>query len=84
MLANERKQLKQVRQELLGLCEEIDQINIRIVEKLKNANDAIDLGSIELIQKDSLYKRTNDIDNEIVRILALYSPEARDLRELIY
>jgi len=28
-------------------------------------------------------KKTNDIDNNIIKVLALYSPEARDLREIV-
>jgi phosphate transport system protein len=28
-------------------------------------------------------KKTNDIDNDVVRILALYTPEAKDLRETV-
>jgi phosphate transport system protein len=28
-------------------------------------------------------QKTNDIDNEIVRILALYNPEAKDLRQVV-
>lgn len=34
-------------------------------------------------QITNVTKKANDIDNEVIRVLALYSPEAKDLRQMV-
>lgn len=65
---------------------------IEIIDGLVIANNLV-LGALNDCNKDNfttakgniqnITKKTNDIDNEIVRVLALYNPEAKDLREVV-
>ncbi|MDD2357289.1 MAG: hypothetical protein PHX13_05195 [Thiovulaceae bacterium] len=80
---------------LITYSNQLDEINDKIVviaENILEANKAILNGLIEcdkdLLEsaKESLKNmssKTTEIDNSIIKVLALYSPEARDLRLIV-
>ena len=73
---------------LQNIKEEISKIGIDVVNSLEISLRALedkkidDLKNVELTEK-KLLLRSNEIDNIIVTTLALYSPEAKDLRQLV-
>ena len=80
---------------LITYSNQLDEINNKIEEIAENileANQAILNGLIECDKevlesaKESLKNmssKTTEIDNNIIKVLALYSPEARDLRLIV-
>ncbi|MFW0694737.1 PhoU domain-containing protein, partial [Aliarcobacter butzleri] len=68
--------------------EEIQLIGVSVFEALENCLKALndrrieDLSNVEFSEKKILLK-SNEIDIIIVGTLALYSPEAKDLRRLV-
>lgn len=80
--------LKVYEEKLTLIKEDILEIGHEVLETLEfclralQENHICDLGNIELSEKKILAK-SNDIDNNIVTTLALYSPEAKDLRHLV-
>ena len=73
---------------LNSIKDEIQKIGIDVVESLEICQRALnekkieDLKNVEIKGK-SLLVKSNEIDNMIVATLALYSPEAKDLRQLV-
>ena len=73
---------------LQNIKEEISKIGIDVVNSLELSLRALedkkidDLKNVEITEK-KLLLRSNEIDNIIVTTLALYSPEAKDLRRLV-
>ena len=73
---------------LQNIKEEISKIGIDVVNSLELSLRALedkkidDLKNVEITEK-KLLLRSNEIDNIIVTTLALYSPEAKDLRQLV-
>ena len=80
--------LKPYEEKLKTIKEEVQKIGFGVVEALEICLKALndrkieDLGNIEVSEKKFLSK-SNEIDNIIVGTLALYTPEARDLRRLV-
>lgn len=80
--------LKPYETKLKNIKDEIQQIGISVIEALEICLKALndrkieDLNNIEISEKKILL-RSNEIDNIIVGTLALYSPEAKDLRRLV-
>jgi phosphate transport system protein len=81
MLQEYEEARHRVRGEVLNVLKELSQANFEGCESLKQK----DVQSLETTRTSlkEIYKVTEDIDNEIVIILAKYAPEARDLRELV-
>ena len=80
--------LKPYETKLKNIKEEILKIGVDVVEALEICLKALeekkieDLKNVEITEKKLLIK-SNEIDNIIVTTLALYSPEAKDLRQLV-
>ena len=80
--------LKPYEIKLQNIKNEISKIGIDVVNSLEISLRALedkkidDLKNVELTEK-KLLLRSNEIDNIIVTTLALYSPEAKDLRQLV-
>lgn len=70
-----------VRADVLNVLEGLANVNKEGFEALK-ATDAVKLEEARTRLKD-ISKETEKIDNDIVLIFAKYTPEARDLRELV-
>lgn len=80
--------LKPYETKLKSIKEEIQKIGLEVVESLEICQQALvekkieNLKDVEITEKELLVK-SNEIDNIIVTTLALYSPEAKDLRQLV-
>ena len=80
--------LKPYEIKLQSIKEEILKIGVDVIDALELCLKALkdknidDLKNVEITEKKLLIK-SNEIDNIIVTTLALYSPEAKDLRQLV-
>ena len=80
--------LKPYEEKLKAIKEEVTKLGSDVVEALEISLKALndrkieDLRNVEISEKKSLAK-SNEIDNIIISTLALYKPEARDLRRLV-
>lgn len=81
MLKPYKQNIEQIQNEITEIGEEIIQANKVSLSALKE-NDMSMLKDISLSLK-KLTTKSHEIDNLIVKTLALYSPEARDLREMV-
>lgn len=80
--------LKPYETKLKSIKDEILRIGVEVVETLEVCLKALDDKKIEdlknvVVTEKKLLIRSNEIDNIIVTTLALYSPEAKDLRQLV-
>jgi phosphate transport system protein len=80
--------LKPYETKLKSIKEEIQRIGFEVVESLEICQKALIEKKIEnlkdvTITEKKLLVKSNEIDNIIVTTLALYSPEAKDLRQLV-
>lgn len=80
--------LKPYEAKLQNIKDEISKIGVDVIHSLELSLRALedkkidDLENVEITEKKLLLK-SNEIDNIIVTTLALYSPEAKDLRQLV-
>ncbi|MDQ7085256.1 MAG: PhoU domain-containing protein [Sulfurovum sp.] len=81
MLLKYQEERHKVREEVLSILKTLALVNEEGCKALKN----MDTEQLEEIRKALLpiQNRTEEIDNNIVLIFAKYTPEARDLRELV-
>jgi len=79
MLAD--KYLKEIKNEVRELFSNLVKSNEIILDGLKSCNVSEFDKAKEYVKSASI--QTDEIDNLIIKILALYSPEARDLRRLV-
>lgn len=82
MLTTEKEKLKSILDKLLTLGQSTLSTNEEILQALKNC-DTCKLNQINKLPKKELYNSIDEIDNLIINVFALYSPEAKDLRELV-
>lgn len=82
MLVTETEKLKTIQNKIIILGESVLILNQLILTALENC-DTCELGEIVKISKRSRYKQIDDIDNMIVSLIARFTPEARDLREMV-
>jgi phosphate transport system protein len=82
MLTTEKEKLKTIVDKLQTLGRSTLTMNEAILAALKNS-DAAELSQIKSPSKKQRYETIDEIDNLIISIFALYSPEARDLRLLV-
>jgi len=82
MLPTEKEKLKQIKDEILSLGQSTLVINQVILDVLKNCT-VEQFKEINKLPKKERYEKIDKIDNLIIKVFALYTPEARDLRELI-
>ena len=81
MLQSYENKLKKVKDQIREIGNGLLKANELILEALKSCDIKIFDEAKTYIKNVS--KKTNDIDNEIMKILALHAPEARDLRQII-
>ncbi len=80
--------LKPYETKLANIKEEILKIGVDVIDSLELSLNSLtqknigDLKNVEITEK-KLQIKSNEIDNMIVTTLALYSPEAKDLRQLV-
>jgi phosphate transport system protein len=78
MLKDYSDKLDEINDKVLSITEDILEANKHILSGLQECNkELLDNAKNNL---KNMSARTTDIDNSIVKILALYSPEAKDLR----
>lgn len=82
MLPTEKEKLNTILNEIIKLGMTTLTMNQFILESLESC-DTCTLNEIEKITKKERYTSIDKIDNLIINVFALYTPEARDLRELV-
>ncbi|MCU7940336.1 MAG: PhoU family transcriptional regulator [gamma proteobacterium symbiont of Bathyaustriella thionipta] len=82
MLPTEKEKLNSILNEIIKLGLTTLTMNQFILEPLENC-DTCTLNEIEKLPKKERYDSIDKIDNLIINVFALYTPEARDLRELV-
>ena len=82
MLTTEKEKRKAILDKMQSLGQNTLSMNEEILHALKHC-DICKLHLIKKISKKELYSSINKVDNLIINVFALYSPEARDLRELV-
>ena len=81
MLKPYQENVQQIKNEIVSIAQEVVRANQEAMEVFK-AQDFEAIASISIGVK-KLANRAHEIDNLIVKTLALYSPEAKDLREMV-
>lgn len=81
MLENYVNELKTVKTQIVNISEGLLNANELILDAIKTC-DKEKFSSAKSHIKN-ITSKTNDIDNKIIKLLALYTPEARDLRQVI-
>ena len=82
MLSTEKEKLKTIVDKIQAFGRSTLATNEAILHALKNC-ESCELNKITNLSKKERYEIIDDIDNSIITIFALYSPEARDLRLLV-
>ncbi|MFK5986084.1 MAG: PhoU domain-containing protein [Pseudomonadota bacterium] len=82
MLKTEVEKLKKIREVVINLGSFVTEKNEIILSALET-RDVSFIQNIKLQPKRNLQASTNNLDNQIVTALSLYTPEAHDLRELV-
>jgi len=81
MLQRYREARDEVRAEVIGVVESLREANKRALKALESSEAEALENAREPIK--NLSDKTEKIDNDIVRIFVKFSPEARDLREMV-
>lgn len=81
MLKNYEKKFNEIKQSITDIGNGLINSNSLIAESLKDCNSEKFEEAKTFIKNIS--KKTNDIDNSIITTLALYAPEAKDLRTMV-
>ena len=81
MLANYEEKLKEIKNNIINIGNGLVEANKIILDVLKGSD--IDKFNEAKTHIKNVSKKTNDIDNSIITTLALHSPEARDLRNMV-
>ncbi len=81
MLTQYQEARRGVRTDVLKVIEKLSEVNAKALKAVGTS----DVAMMEQIRKElkSINKATETIDNKLVAIFALYTPEARDLREMV-
>ncbi len=81
MLTQYQKARHDVRNQVLKVVETLQKANANALKALENS----DANELEKIRKTikGISKNTEKIDNDIVLVFARYTPEAKDLREMV-
>lgn len=82
MLAIEKEKLKHIKKEIKVLGQTTLDLNEQILVTLEHCQPC-KLRDIKKISKQQRYKKIDAIDNLIINVFALYTPEAKDLRQLV-
>lgn len=81
MLVTYIQELKRVKDQIREIGQGLLAANELVLEAVKTCD--VSLFNEAKTHIKNVSKKTNDIDNEIMKILALHSPEARDLRQVV-
>jgi len=81
MLQTFQTSLEEVKNKIITIGEGLVKANELILEALKDC-DTKKFNEAKIYIKN-VSSKTDDIDNAIIKILALYTPEARDLRRVV-
>jgi len=81
MISNFDTNLKVVQEKITAIGSNLVSANKMILEALKDCNTEKFSEARNYIK--NITSKTDEIDNGIIKILALYTPEARDLRQVI-
>jgi phosphate transport system protein len=81
MLANYEEKLNEIKKSITNIGEGLVTANKLILDALEGC-DTDKFNEAKSFIKN-ISKKTNDIDNNIITTLALYSPEAKDLRNMV-
>lgn len=81
MLKNFEEKITNIRNEIYNLGQSIIEANKICIEAVKSENDELFVKA--KITLNAIDQRASNIDNMIVTTLALYQPEAKDLREMV-
>ncbi|WP_458700075.1 PhoU domain-containing protein [Sulfurospirillum sp. 1307] len=81
MIKNYDIELKNVKKDILNIFEGLKKANDLILEGMKECNKDTFEGAKSNIKNTT--NKLNNIDNSIIKLLALYAPEAKDLREVV-
>jgi phosphate transport system protein len=82
MLPTEVEKLESIHRIIVDLSQETLRVNQEILAGLENC-DQCKLDNIQPLTKKDRYNKIDALDNLIINVFALYTPEARDLRELV-
>ncbi len=82
MLPTETEKLKIIQDEIIALGQLVLASNQQILDALKKSNPCL-LDDISKIKKQERYEKIDEIDDNIIKFFALYTPEARDLRQMV-
>ncbi len=81
MIKNYEVELQSVKKEIVSIANGLSRANELILEAIKTCDKNMFNDAKTYIK--NITSKTNDIDNSIIKLLALYAPEARDLRQVI-
>ena len=81
MIKNYDTELQHVKKDILNIATGLKEANDMILVALKNCDKKVFQEAKTHIK--NVTNKTNDIDNAIIKLLALYAPEARDLRQVV-
>lgn len=81
MLQNYKEQLHDVNKKVVQVASSIVQANKIILQAFENCNISL-LDEAKSLLKN-MGQKANEIDNDIVKTLALFTPEAKDLRLMV-
>jgi len=81
MLKTYEDMLSSIQRNIIALAEKIILSNKLVLQTIED-KDVIKYDEAKALLK-SFAKNANELDKQMVRVLALYSPEAKDLRELV-
>ena len=81
MLPTFKTNLDEVKAKITSIGEDLVKANKLILEALQDCNQEVFDEARNSIK--NITSRTDEIDNAIIKILALYTPEAKDLRRVV-
>ncbi|MBA1432442.1 MAG: phosphate uptake regulator PhoU [Epsilonproteobacteria bacterium] len=81
MVQTFKQNVEEVKNKITAIGEDLVKANELILAALKDCNEEQFNEARNSIK--NITSRTDDIDNAIIKILALYTPEARDLRQVV-
>lgn len=81
MLSNFKDDMQTIKNQVLSIGEGLVKANELLLEAIKDC----DMQKFEDAKGNitNVSQKTSEIDNEIIRVLALYTPEAKDLRQAV-
>ncbi len=82
MLPTETARLETIQNEIIALGQLVLASNQQILDALEACNPGL-LEDISKIKKHERYEKIDEIDDNIIKYFALYTPEAKDLRQLV-